>query len=389
MQWLTVALKEIKDNLRDKRAFFFAIVYGPVILPIMLVGPMLLGAKSGFIDYESDTTLTVVGGENAPNLVEYLYKHNMVVEQAPENYKHLVREGELDTVLEISEDYADRIGNGQQAPLFLYVNQSSKDSQKLSRHVQSLLHGYAGHLHYWRLRARGVDYQLTQVIQVVEHDLSSEGFSGMIFGFFMYFIIVFTMMIGGFYLAVDITAGERERNSLEPLLALPMSRKSVVMGKYAAIYSFVFLSGLLSAISLYLLFRFLPFEELAMFLNVSAKAVACSFLFALPCSFLITSMLMATAAFTKSAKEAQTYISLLYIIPMVPMLVGQFADIKNTINVMLIPFYSQYTLIDKTIKNETIEWQHIVASSGGTLVLAVILLLVAIGLYNREKILSA
>ncbi|WP_083608224.1 ABC transporter permease [Teredinibacter haidensis] len=388
MQWLIVALKEIKDNLRDKRAFFFAIVYGPIIMPLMIVGPMLLGAKTGFIDYDADTTVYVAGSEYAPNLIEYLKKHNLVAQAAPEDYRHKIREGELDAVLEVTPLYGEKMREGLPGPLYLYLNHSNKKSEKAGRHLKQVIHAYSGQLNYWRLRARGVDHQLTQVIQIVEEDLSSEGLSGMIFGFFMYFIIVFTMMTGGFYLAVDITAGERERNSLEPLLALPISRRTIVMGKYAAIFSFVFLSGLLSSISLYILFQFLPFDELSMFLNVDASALASAFLLAIPCSFLITSLLTATAAYTKSAKEAQTYISLLYLIPMVPMLIGQFMDIKNSFSTMLIPFYSQYTLIDKTVKNETLLPEHVVASVGGTLSFSVLLLLLAIWLYRQERILS-
>ena len=387
-QWLVVALKEIKDNLRDKRAFFFAIVYGPIFMPLMIVGPMLLGAKTGFIDYESTTEVHVQGMENAPNLVAFLKTKNLVAVVAPENFKHKIREGELDAVLEISAEYGDRLRKGEPEPLFLYVNRSNKKSEKAARHLNSIVNGYSGHLGYWRVHARGFDYELTQALKLVEHDLSSEGVGGLVFGFLIYFILVFTMMTGGFYLAVDITAGERERNSLEPLLALPISRFTVVFGKFLAILSFVTLSGFLSAISLYLIFTFLPFEELATFLKLDGMVLACAFLLALPCALLVSCLLMATAAFTKSAKEAQTYISLLFVVPMVPMFIGQFADIKASANSMAVPFYGQYSLIDKMVKGETILPVYVLSSVGGTLIVAGLLFAVAVFLYRQEKILS-
>ena len=99
-------------------------------------------------------------------------------------------------------------------------------------------------------------------------------------------------------------------------------------------------------------------------------------------------LLVATAAFTKSAKEAQTYISILYLLPMIPMLVGQFMDIKSTAQTMLIPFFSQYQLIDKVVKGETIIAGHVYTSVGGSLFVAVILLLIAFRLYRQDKILG-
>src|SRR5690606_16222561 len=122
-------------------------------------------------------------------------------------------------------------------------------------------------------------------------------------------------------------------------------------------------SGFLSCLSLYLLFKFLPFEELSLFIRFDAGTMVTAFLLALPCSFLATSMLMATAAFTKSAKEAQTYISILYLLPMIPMLIGQVMDIKSSATTMLIPFFSQYQLIDKAVKGETITAEYIFTSA--------------------------
>ncbi len=388
-QMLVVTLKEIKDNLRDKRSFFFAVIYGPVLMPLMMVGPLLLGAKTGFIDFESTSEVKVVGRERAPNLIQYMRENNLEAVDAPDNYQELVREGKLDLVMEIPPEYALHLREGKSAPLILYVNQSDKSSGKAARQLKTVLHSYSGQLGYWRMRARGLDPQIDKVINVIEQDLSSEGFGGMIIGFFMYFIIVFTMMMGGFYLAIDAIAGERERNSLEPLLSLPMSREMILSGKYLAVYCFVILSGFLSCVSLFLLFKLLPFEELTLFIRFDLVTMFAAFLLAVPCSFLITSMLVATAAFTKSAKEAQTYISILYILPMIPLLVGQFADIRSTAQTMLIPFFSQYQLIDKAVKGETIVAEHVYTSVGGSLLIAAILLLAAFRLYRQDRILGS
>ncbi|TVZ40129.1 sodium transport system permease protein [Alteromonadaceae bacterium 2753L.S.0a.02] len=387
-QLWVVTLKEIKDNLRDRRAFFFALIYGPVLMPLMLVGPMVLGAKKSFINYDVTTPLYVVGADYAPNLVQHLKKHNLKAIPAPENFKAKIQDDEIDVVLEITPEYGERLREGKRSPLVLYVNHSSKDSQKAATQVRSIINSYSYQMGYWRLQARGIDAELNSAINLIEQDLSSEGLSGMVFGFIMYFLMLFTMMTGGFYLAVDITAGERERNSLEPLLSLPMSRNLLVLGKYFAVLSFVLASGTMSAVSLYLIFKFLPFEELTLVINVNGITLLKAYLIAFPCAFLVASLLIATSAFTRSAKEAQTYIGILYVLPMVPMLIGQFADVKATGATLFIPLFSQYTLIDKVVKGESFVMQDILSSTGGALLLALILLGIAFQLYNRERILA-
>ncbi len=389
MQWLIVTQKELKDNIRDRRSFFFAVFYGPVLMPLLLVLPMMFGAKANIIDYEATTDVLVMGAEHAPNLIAHMRKKNLNAVVAPANFKKQVQEGEIKVVLEISSDYGERMRVGKPALLTLYTNQSSKESQKSTRHIRSVIEAYSGHLSYWRLRARGFEYETTKVIKILEQDLSSEGIGGMVFGFLTYFIIVLTMMTGGFYLAVDSSAGERERCSLEPLLALPLTRYSIVIGKYLAVLFFVTLSSLLASLMMYLLFTFLPFEEILNFLDLSGATLVSAFLFAFPCCFLVAGLLMATAAFTKSTKEAQTYISMLYILPMIPMLLAQAMDVKSTLLTMFIPFYSQYTLIDKTVKNETIPVEYIFSSVSGSFLVAGILLFLAIWFYRQEKILGS
>ncbi|SMF01235.1 sodium transport system permease protein [Alteromonadaceae bacterium Bs31] len=388
MQWLIVTMKEMKDNIRDKRSFFFAVVYGPIFMPLLLIMPMMFGAKANIIDYQATSDVMVLGREYAPNLVAHLKKNNLNAIDAPAEFKQQIQEGLIKVVLEIPEGYGQRLRTAKPALLTLYTNQSSKDSQKSARHIRSIIESYSGHLGYWRMRARGFDHDVTQVIKVVEQDLSSEGLSGMIFGFLTYFVIVLTMMTGGFYLAIDISAGERERSSLEPLLALPMSRHSIVIGKYLAVLCFVTFSSLLATIVMYLLFTFLPFGEISNFLDLSGTTLLRAFIFAFPCCFVVASLLTATAAFTKSTKEAQTYISILYILPMIPMLLGQAMDIKSSSLSMLIPFFSQYTLIDKTVKNESISMEYLAASFSGSLIVAGLLLFAAIYLYRQEKILG-
>lgn len=382
-----ITLKEIKDNLRDRRSFFFAVIYGPIMMPLLMFIPVILGVKSTWIDFDSTTKLQVVGAERAPNLIQYLKNHNFDAVAAPENFKQGVRGREITVVLEITAEYAEKLRQAKRAPLVLHFNESSKKSQSAAGHLRSVIGGYNKQLSYLRLLSRGVDPEINQVIDLRENDLSKEGISGLILVFFVYFIIVFSMMSGGFYLAVDVTAGERERNSLEPLLSLPVSRQKILVGKWLAILLFVMFSGCLSVLSVYLILTFFPAGAASELFSLNGMALFKSLLFTLPCGLLISSILVAVAAFTRSTKEAQTYISLMYLLPMAPSIIGQFLDLKPGLLMQAVPFFSQYQLINKVMKDETLVHMQIILSAVGSLLLTLMMLLIAIWLYRRDQIL--
>ena len=383
-----ITLKEIRDNLRDKRSFFFALVYGPILMPLLMFIPMILGVNSSWIDLDATTELHVVGEELAPNLIQHLSNHNFDVVAAPKNFKQRIRERELKVVLEITPAYGENLREGKHAPLALYFNESSKKSQSALRHLSGVLHSYNKQLGHLRLLSRGIDPEINRVINPREIDLSSEGLSGLILVFFVYFIIVFSMMSGGFYLAVDATAGERERHSLEPLLSLPVSRQHILIGKWLAILLFVLLSGCLSVVSVFLILSFFPGGAASELFSLNSIALLKSFAITLPCGVLISAILVAVAAFTRSTKEAQTYISLMYILPMAPSLIGQFLDLKPTLLLYTTPFFSQYQLINKMMKDETVVLNQILLSVAGSALLTLIMLLLAIWLYRRDQILT-
>ncbi|MBX2859548.1 MAG: ABC transporter permease [Cellvibrionaceae bacterium] len=382
-----ITLKEIKDNLRDRRSFFFAVIYGPIMMPLLMFIPVILGVKSTWIDLDSTTELQVVGAELAPNLIQYLRNHNFDAVAASNNFKQLIREREITIVLEVTAEYGEKLRDAKRAPLLLHFNESSKKSQSAAGHLRSVINSYNSQLGYLRLLSRGIDPEINNVIDLRENDLSKEGISGLILVFFVYFIIVFSMMSGGFYLAVDVTAGERERNSLEPLLSLPVSRQKILLGKWLAVLLFVMFSGFLSVVCIYLILSFFPAGAAGELFSLNRMALLKSLLLTLPCGLLISAILVAIAAFTRSSKEAQTYISLMYLLPAAPSILGQFLDLKPNLLMQIVPFFSQYQLINKVMKDETVAQMPIILSVVGSLLFALSTLMIAIWLYRRDQIL--
>ncbi len=385
---LSVFKKEVVDNIRDRQTMFYALLFGPLLLPIMVAGSLVAGFKQMSIDFDEITELPVINVEEAPNLVSFLRQNNIDAVAAPDNFRDRLRDGDINVALEISSDYGAKLETGQPAPLILYANDADKESSKAARKIASLLNVHERTLDSLRMQARGLDPTVFDSIALEQVDVSTEGAGAQILSSMLPFLLIMSMVMGGFYLAIDTTAGERERHSLEPLLSLPINRSSVVLGKYLATLAFVTLSGSLTAIALILLFHYFPSEALSSVIRMDAKTIGKAFLLALPLTILITSLLIAVSAFTRSTKEAQTYLGILMVIPMAPFFLLQFMTIKSANLIMAMPMMSQYKLLEKVAKGESPETLHILLSVSGTLIFAVLLLMLAFWLYRQDRILA-
>lgn len=385
---ISIFKKEILDNIRDRRSLFFAVFYGPVLLPLIIAVSMFGSYKQFAIDFEEISELPVINAELAPNLVDFLYKNNIDVITAPENYEEALRESEIEVVLKIEEDYGEKLSQGKPAPLTLYSNDADKESGKAARKISTMLNAYERTIDSLRMQTRGIDPDIFNSISVDEVDVSEGGLAGQMISSLFPFLLIMSMVTGGFYLAIDTTAGERERNSLEPLLSLPIKREFLVFGKYLALVFFITISAVLTVITLSVVFNFMPTEVFAGTLHFDPLTLFTGLLLASPLILLIGSLLMSVAAFTRSTKEAQTFLGILMVLPMAPFFLLQFMNIKSANIIMLMPMMSQYKLLEKAAKNESIESMHILLSFAGTLGAAALLLMLAFWLYRQDRILQ-
>jgi len=387
MRFLVVMLKEILDNLRDKQTVFYALLFGPVLLPLILGGSIIVSLKQLSIDFDQVTTLAVVNASSAPNLMEFLYSNNIDVEAAPDNPEKAVRAGEVAVVLKIMPSFNDALREGQPAPLTVFVNDGDKDSTKLARKVTTLLQAYERTINALRLQHRGIDPNVFNSLDISREDVSRDGAGGQLLASLLPFLLIMSMVMGGFYLAIDTTAGERERQSLEPLLSLPLKRRELVVGKFGATVCFVALSAVLTSISIFVLFQFFPTDLLGGGLNFDGQTIARALLVASPLIAFISAVLITVSAFTRSSKEAQTYLGILMIIPMAPFFVLQFVTIRDELHSMPIPLMSQYQLLERIVLGDATPALYLFLSVVGTLTCAALMLFLAIRLYSRDRIL--
>jgi len=387
MRFLVVMWKEVLDNLRDKQTVFYALLFGPVLMPLILGGSIIVSLKQLSINFDEVSTLAVVDADSAPNLMKFLYSNNIDTETAPENPQKAVRRGDVAVVLKIMPSFDEALRAGRPAPLTLYVNDGDKASTKQARKVTALLQAYERTINALRLQHRGIDPNVFNSIDISREDVSRDGAGGQLLASLLPFLLIISMVMGGFYLAIDTTAGERERLSLEPLLGLPLKRRDLVLGKFGATVCFVALSGILTSLSVFVLFKFFPTDLIGGGLHFDGPTIIKAFLTASPLIAFISAVLITVSAFTRSSKEAQTYLGFLMIIPMAPFFILQFITIRNELYSMPVPMMSQYQLLERVVLGDATPPLYLLLSVGGTLLCAALLLMLSVKLYSRDRIL--
>lgn len=388
---LIVFIKEIIDNFRDRRTLASALIMGPIFGPLLFAFVINLSIERSLEDVERTLELPIMGEANAPNLVRYLKSRNIDVVDAPADRDaavDAVKSGKHDIVLIIPDSFGAELADTVPAKVELVSDQANTDADREARRVRGALYAYNQELAGIRLSARGINPMVLRPLNIDEVDVSTaSGRSAILLGMMSYFFIFATLM-GGMYLAIDATAGERERGSLEPLLSLPVTRDQLILGKIAATCVYMALSLTLSLSSFYVAIKFLPLEQLGMTPNFGPGVVLATFLLFAPFILLGAALMTLVASFTKSYREAQTWLSVVLIAPTMPILIVSILTLRPKLEFMFIPSLSQHLLLVDMVKNEPVNNLHVVISVVSTLVFGALLTFVCARLYRREGLLG-
>ena len=388
---LTVFRKEVLDNFRDRRTMLTALLMGPLFGPLLFAFVINLSIERSMSDAERTLTLPVIGAEHAPNLMRYMESTNIEIADGPEDLaaaNTAVKTGEHDVVLVVPAEFSSQLADGIPARVQVVADRANSNGEREARRVRNALRAYSQQLAGSRLVARGVNPMVLQPINVDDIDVSTpSGRSGMLLGMMSYFFI-FALLMGGMYLAIDSTAGERERGSLEPLLALPVTRDQLMLGKIGATCLFMSLSLALSLLAFSVAIRFMPLESLGMTPNFGPTVILSAFLLLLPFVLLGAAVMTLVASFTKSYREAQTWLSLVLMAPTLPILIVAILTLRPQTSYMFVPSLSQHLLLINMVKNEPVNVTHVVISVCSTLVFGVLLTWICARLYRREGLLG-
>ncbi len=381
---LTVARKELLDLFRDRRTVMLALLLSPILFPALIIGMGRLAESKAKTQLEEAMQLPVVGAQHAPNLIAHLKSQNIVAVPAPKDIDAAIRAQTHDVALRISPEFPEQWRGSRAATIELIYDSSRQNAQIPVERLRTVLDAYGRQLGMLRLIERGVDPEAAMPMLVAQRDVATpESRRGMLLSFLPYMLIL-SAFLGGAYLVIDATAGERERQSLEPLLATPTARGAIMSGKILAACLFGMLSLLLILIAFKFSFAFAsgPLRGVEVTFAVMAKLL----LVLLPMVLIGTTLLTLIAASVKSVKEAQSYMSVLMLLPMIPTIMLMVNPIKNQLWQFAVPFLAQNQMILKLLRSEPIanqEWSVYLAVGFG---LGLVLWLIAARLYHQEKL---
>ncbi len=388
---LVVFCKEFLENLRDRRTLLSALLFGPLFGPILfgvMVSRML---EQSVVESDVPLKVTISGSGHASGLTQYLKARGVKLaekELSENEARAAVRGGTAQVVLLVPEEYPQLFSAAKPAPVLLFADSADSQTRKLADRARGILGAYASSIAQLRLEMRGVSPLLSLPLTVNEVDVATPtGRAVVVLGFMTYFVL-FALLMGGLYLAIDSTAGERERGSLEALLSLPVSRSALVGGKILATCAYMCISLALSLTAFVCVFRFVPLERVGMSANLGFETALIFFAICLPFVPLGATLMTLVASFTRTYREAQTYLTTVLLVPTLPIAFASIYSLKTKSSLMFIPSLSQHLLMTSVLKDEPIVLADILVSAAASLGLALVLFVLTARHWRRESMLG-
>jgi sodium transport system permease protein len=388
---LIVFLKEFRENLRERRTLYTALILGPLLGPALFAGMLALQLHKGVASADKPLPVAVAHGERAPNLIAYLSEAGAAVtatDLSGEDARRAVQAHRYERVLVVPPDFAASLGSGTPAPLELYADASDAAAAADTERLRAHLAQYSSRLARLRVVARGIDPLVLNTLAVQDIDVSTPVTRSVLLLGTLSYLMLLTMLMGGVYLAIDATAGERERGSLEPLLTLPVPRQQLIFGKILAACAYMLLSLILTVTAFAILLRFTGLERLGMSINLGPAVAVRLVLYCLPLIPLGAALMTIVAAYTRTYREAQSYLGLVLLVPTLPLVFAGVLGLRPSLAMMAIPSLSQHFLITSLLRDEPLPVSYVALACGATLACGAVLVAIAGRLYRREALLG-
>jgi len=387
--------KEMVDTLRDRRTLISMIVVPMVVIPALILGmgqtlrKIIEGARQGKM------SVMVLGAENAPSLAAAIMRHPGFEVVAPDSaFATLIEDKKLRAAVEFPPGFRAALEASSSAPgptVNVYYHENAIRSELARDGIEDVLDAYMNQIVEARLASQNLSARDLQPFQHTAQNVASEQRAGgEAFGGFIPYIIILLTMMGAMYPAIDVTAGEKERGTIETILASPVSRTSLALGKFYAVLTAALATAMLALASLAVSSRIAANDAQAGFsmlqIPLSAANAGAMLLLVLPVAVLFSGTLLAIALMAKTYKEAQSYISPLNIVVVIPAISAMFPGVELDLRLSLIPILN-VSLASKQVIVGIYEWKWIGVIFASSCVYAAIALTFAVNFFKRESVL--
>ena len=390
--------KELLDQLRDHRTLISMIVIPILLFPVLVIGTGYLLSKWKERTEREKIPIMLLGAEHAPALAEFLRaKEKFDILPPRADYTARINEKELRAAVEFPAGLEATLqaADGEPPTVVIYYYSGELRSRMAVRELEDALGEYTDQRVRERLAGRGLSPHLLNLFHTEEKNVASaERVSGAVLGGLIFYLIALMSLTGAMYPAIDLTAGEKERGTIEAILASPATRTELVVGKFLAVFVISIASALLSLASLAATFSFPLLSTLALrgetqsqlSLVISAKAVAAVFLMVLPLAGMFSALLLTVSVLAKSYKEAQSYVTPLLVVMVVPVVGSLLPGVDLNARLALVPVLN-VGLVSKEILTGSYPWGQIALIFASSSVYAAAALFVAVRAFQRESVL--
>ena len=378
--------KEFIDAIRDKRSVFAALL-GALFTPIFFAGMMIFTLEQA--SSVDELYVEINNQQQAPHLVSLLKQAKILHAEKPEKGKNFDLDGEQVehslVTLTFTEGFAEDLAQGETAEIVLLTDYSRKEARDQVGRITDVLNAYQSQTAAMKLIARGISPNVMQVIKITENDTSSPSSkSAMILGMLGVMILV-TVFVSSTNVAIDSSAGERERNSLELLLMQPVSTFDVVMAKMLNTSSFAILGATLTIVLTALVIPFIPLHKLGAAFNFNAGFALTIWLIVMPLAFFAAAFQLASAFHAKSFKEAQSYIQYTIMVPIILPMALEITNYKHPV-LSYLPIFAQQQAISQLFRGELESYTPVIGGSIVTLLCAAALVKFIARSLKSEKV---
>jgi sodium transport system permease protein len=409
MNWkyiVTVYLKELKDSLRDRRTIISMIVVPTLIIPVLMFGVGTIMSKVMKQAREEGSSIVILGGADSPGVVAGLKAEKSLHVVAPAgDYQQLISDKKIRAAVEIPPGFEASLKNGPPAQVTIFHYEGELKSSLGVSDLEKYFNGLRERTVEARLAERGLPADLVKPFEVKRQNVAPpEKVGGNVVGGFIPYIIIILCFSGAMYPAMDLTAGEKERGTMETLLCSPVSRLNIVLGKFLMVLTASVTTMVLSLVSMGLSAalgvayigggaRIAAAQQAAAHAASGGGAIPFIdpmglvgvFCMILPIAVFFAAFLLAISLFAKSYKEAQSYVSPLIVVVIMPAVVGMLPGIELSAKTALVPILS-LSLVCKEMLSGVWHWNFIALIFSSSCLYAAIALGFAVRMFNREDV---
>lgn len=381
--------KEILDTLRDRRTIMMMIVIPVLLYPGLMILLNELAATQQAKLEQKTVKIAVVNVPEDSRLVEQIRKAEHVMLVFTQKPFEDVRSGNIHFVMEMPANLQQTLEARGTAMVRLHYDRANEDASTNLDRVRKIIDDYNTELLADRLKEKSLSREYVQPIEVKEVNVaSSQKMGGFIVGRFLPMLMVIMVLAGSIYPAIDMTAGEKERGTLETILTSPATRAEIVIGKFLTVTLIAILTGLLNMASMTATFAFGIFRQASSVLQIKfpPEYLLVMILCLVPLAVFFSGMMMAIASFARSFKEAQNLITPVYLVATLPAMISVIPGIQLEGFWLTMPV-ANVTLLFKELMLGVFDVNHILIVLFCVVFFAAVALFLAMKLFGREEVL--